>query len=391
MKPISSTSLNKYNNNLSIWIDVMRALAAQAVVLGHLHQILFIKKATNNEGEFNLLIKNIIFTLSSVSHEAVVVFFIISGYLVGGRVIKDSINKSFYFKSFIENRMTRLLIVLIPALFLTALFDFVSFNDADGMGVLNSRQHFYPQWWLEVNTFGLQAFITNLSFLQMILGFQFGTNLSLWSLSNEFWYYLLLPLLMGIIFSENNKKMLFILLSSCILVLFIFSSKEHDPYRPVYYFYNFIIWLLGALAFFINTHKRLVFSSLILLLLGVLVKLSLTIDTIPPDLLALMKSDLLIGIATIMIMSLLRFIPIKILKSRAFFFSGYSFSLYIIHLPLFFMMISLSQSLGNGLIYNTMGLSYFIFLWIMSNLLAWSFSLMTERKTKKLRRYLKNS
>ncbi len=388
MKPISSTSLNKYNNNLSTWIDVMRALAAQAVVLGHLHQILFINPITDNENSINLLIQNVISSLSSVSHEAVVVFFIISGYLVGGRVIKDSINQSFYFKPFLKNRITRLLIVLVPALFLTALFDYVSFNYADGMGVLNSRQHFYPQWWLAVNTFGLQAFITNLSFFQMILGFQFGTNLSLWSLSNEFWYYLLLPLLMGIIFSENNKKILFILLSSCILALFIFSSKEHDPYRPVYYFYNFIIWLLGAFAFFINTHQRLVFSSLILFLLGVLVKFSLNIDTIPSELLALIKSDLLIGIATIMMMSLLRFIPIKILKSRAFFFSGYSFSLYIIHLPLFFMMISLSQTLGKGLLYNPIGLGYFIFLWIMSNLLAWSFSLLTERQTKYLREKL---
>jgi peptidoglycan/LPS O-acetylase OafA/YrhL len=331
------------------------------------------------------LIQSIISSLSSVSHQAVVVFFIISGYLVGGRVIKDAMNQSFYFKPFLQNRMTRLLIVLIPALLLTALLDFISFNYADGMGVLNSRQHFYPQWWLEVNTFGLQAFFTNLSFFQMILGFQFGTNLSLWSLSNEFWYYLLLPLLMAIIFSANNKKILFILLSGCILALFIFSSKEHDPYRPVYYFYNFIIWLLGALAFFINTNKRLVFSSLALLLLGVLINISLNIDTIPSDLLALMKSDLLIGIATIIIMSLLRFIPIKIVKRSAFFFSGYSFSLYMIHLPLFFMMISLNQTLGNGLIYNAIGLGYFIFLWIISNLLAWSFSLLTERQTKYLR------
>jgi peptidoglycan/LPS O-acetylase OafA/YrhL len=388
MKSISSMSLSKYNNNLLIWIDVMRALAAQAVVLGHLHQILFINPTTNDGNTVNLLIQYVISTLSSISHEAVVVFFIISGYLVGGRVIKDSINQSFYFKSFIQNRMTRLLIVLIPALLLTALLDFVAFNYADGMGVLDSRQHFYPQWWRDVNTFGLQSFFINLSFLQMIFGFQFGTNLSLWSLSNEFWYYLLLPLLMGIIFSENNKKIWFVMLSGCILALFILSSREHDPYRPVYYFYNFIIWLLGAFSFFINTYRRLVFSSLALLLLGVLIKISLNIDTIPPDLLALMKIDLLIGITTIVIMSLLRFIPIRILKRSAFFFSGYSFSLYIIHLPLFFLMISCSQYLGNGLVYNSIGLGYFVFLWLMSNLLAWTFSLFTERKTKQLRNYL---
>lgn len=378
-----------YHNNLSIWIDVIRALAAQAVVLGHMRQILFINPNPDSNNQFSLFIQPFISIISSVPHEAVIVFFIISGYLVGGRVISDFLESRFCFSIFIQNRLSRLLIVLIPALLLTAVFDFFSFNYGDGVSILLSRQPFYPEWWAEMNPFGIQAFFTNATFLQMIVGFQFGTNLSLWSLSNEFWYYLLLPFLMGIIFYRGEKRLLFIVLTGFVLLLFIFSAKEHDPDRPIYYFYNLLIWMLGALAFFINNKPRLIIACLLFPLIALFIYSISNIPIIPSHLESLVKQDLVIAIGTVIMMRLFGFIPAKILKKSFAFLSSYSFSLYVLHLPLVFFAMSFNQQLGDGLSYNTIGLSYFLLLLFITNITAWLFSLLTERKTKQLRQALK--
>ncbi len=377
-----------YYNNLSIWLDVIRTLAAQAVVFGHMRQILFINPNTDSN---NSLIQSFISILSSVPHEAVVIFFVISGYLVGGRVISDFLAKHFCFSIFISNRLTRLLIVLIPALLLTAAFDYFSFNYGNGANILISRQPFYPKWWAEVNTFSVQSFLINASFLQMIVGFQFGTNLSLWSLSNEFWYYLFLPFLMATLFYQGNRRLLFLIFTSLIMLLFIFSAKEHDPDRPIYYFYNLLIWLLGAFAFFINNRSRLILSCFLLSFIAILIYFTSNIPVIPSHLESLIKQDFLIGIGTVITIRLLGFVPVALLKKSFSFLASYSFSLYVLHLPFVFLGMSFNQKLGEGLSYDIIGLCYFLLLWLITNIGAWLFSLFTERKTKQLRQALNNN
>src|SRR5204863_1384009 len=66
----------------------------------------------------------ILYFLSGYGHTAVVVFFVLSGFLVGGTVIRSDRNGRWSWRGYVLQRGTRLYVVLIPALLLTLCWDF---------------------------------------------------------------------------------------------------------------------------------------------------------------------------------------------------------------------------------------------------------------------------
>lgn len=65
------------------WLDLMRYVAALLVVLGHFRADFFVNydqlPASQHGG-----ITQIIYVLTSLGHSSVLIFFVLSGYLVGG-------------------------------------------------------------------------------------------------------------------------------------------------------------------------------------------------------------------------------------------------------------------------------------------------------------------
>lgn len=59
--------------------------------------------------------------MTSLGHEAVMIFFVLSGYLVGGSVLKQK--HKFEWLKYSITRLTRLWVILIPALLLTLIVD----------------------------------------------------------------------------------------------------------------------------------------------------------------------------------------------------------------------------------------------------------------------------
>jgi len=94
-------------------LDLIRGLAAVAVFSGHLRAALFLDYA---QLERTSLAIKLFYALTSFGHQAVVVFFVMSGYLVGGAVIKC--RNEFAWSKYIVARLSRLWAVLIPAIFL---------------------------------------------------------------------------------------------------------------------------------------------------------------------------------------------------------------------------------------------------------------------------------
>ena len=93
-------------------------------------------------------------------------------------------------------RLTRLWIVLLPALLLTAFWDNLgiaitgsSFYNGGMAAIYNIGPPFEP------SSYNIASFFGNLTFLQTIVVPTFGTNGPLWSLANEFWYYFLFSFL----------------------------------------------------------------------------------------------------------------------------------------------------------------------------------------------------
>ena len=98
-------------------LNWIRGLCAILVVLGHARSLGWAHGLPSTLWSGDL--SRIILLPSSFAMESVSVFFVISGYLVGGQIYNQIINGSFLWRRFLVDRMTRLYIVLIPGMIFT--------------------------------------------------------------------------------------------------------------------------------------------------------------------------------------------------------------------------------------------------------------------------------
>jgi peptidoglycan/LPS O-acetylase OafA/YrhL len=150
---------------LSIWLDFLRVAATVVVVASHLAYPRF----TNGDW--------IILRDWNVGSDAVVLFFVVSGFVIAYAAGRDGALGLFGF-----NRVTRLLSVIIPALFLTAVFDRVGYA-IDPTAYPAAFYNPLPLW--EMLARGV-TFSNEFAFPDRV---RLGTNGPLWSLSYEAAYY----------------------------------------------------------------------------------------------------------------------------------------------------------------------------------------------------------
>jgi peptidoglycan/LPS O-acetylase OafA/YrhL len=176
-------------------LDVLRGPAALLVLFGHWRNLLF--KDFHEVDNPGLIVK-LLYLFTGAGHEAVMLFFVLSGCVIAHVIYGLHERGSWSWRGYLSARLTRLWIVLIPALLLTAVWDRIgmwlaagerSIYEGDGFGnILNQ-----PVAALS----GPEVLFGNVFFLQRILVPTFGSNGPVWSISYEFVYYLAYPLLLG--------------------------------------------------------------------------------------------------------------------------------------------------------------------------------------------------
>jgi|GEM_PF-3191974 len=155
-------------------LDVLRGTAALLVVAGHSREYASRIFQLNPTG--NSLVEKVLLVPSSFAMESVAVFFVLSGFLVGGQIVKDNKQDTFSWTDFLVKRISRLWTVLIPGLLFTWLvWEIVVTGTArDGFGLQPTLvEGFY-----------------NAIFMQEVVCPPFANNAALWSISYEFWFYL---------------------------------------------------------------------------------------------------------------------------------------------------------------------------------------------------------
>ncbi|GAA5511082.1 acyltransferase family protein [Novipirellula caenicola] len=138
-------------------------------------------------------------------HEAVVFFFVTSGFLVGGGVCECSRTRPLDWRRYLADRSSRLYAVLVFALLLGAMCDSIGSHYFNAFGFY-SNQTPHPVAVIGgpfVERLDLSHFLASLFMLQEIALPSFGSNDPLWSLAHEWWYYLLFPLLLSGFSKEN--------------------------------------------------------------------------------------------------------------------------------------------------------------------------------------------
>lgn len=170
-------------------LDLIRALAAAAVCVSHIRNLMFVDYGAS--AGIGLVGKAFYFA-SNYGHSAVIVFFVLSGYFVGGSVLRQVEAGTWSWKRYLLERLSRLWIVLIPALVLTLFWDRMGLSFASGPFYLGTEGNFDQQ----INVaqhLGVGTLACNAAFLQTLACGTYGSNGPLWSLANEFWYYLWFP------------------------------------------------------------------------------------------------------------------------------------------------------------------------------------------------------
>lgn len=150
------------------WIDLLRFFAAFMVVIDHGRNSFFVAYG-DLPHEFHGPPAFLLFVVTRLGHEAVVVFFVLSGYLVGGRAIELVVDGRFDVGPYIRDRICR----IYPALLLSLLF-------SSGVAALCQNAQLSPV-----------SILTHLVGLQGVIGGVSPQNPVLWTLSYEIWFYVL--------------------------------------------------------------------------------------------------------------------------------------------------------------------------------------------------------
>jgi peptidoglycan/LPS O-acetylase OafA/YrhL len=233
-------------------INALRALAALAVAIGHVRGMFFRDYA--EAGVPHTAPIQALYGVTDLGHSAVIVFFVLSGFWVGGGVLAGVGRGQFKLLDYAIKRLVRLWIVLLPALLLTASLDgagrllFPSSSVYQGT-VLS--QTILP-WHLD-ETLTLRALLGNVVFLQSLHVPPFGTNAPLWSLAYEFWYYALFPCAV-IALRRSSRRSLRVTCASGFLLGCAISGSEVIALFPV--------WLLGAAVAYHRASIRRLLGSL---------------------------------------------------------------------------------------------------------------------------------
>jgi peptidoglycan/LPS O-acetylase OafA/YrhL len=173
-------------------MNSIRFVAAFVVVIFHL-RTLFIEDF--GEALDHGVVTMALYAVMSLGHQAVIVFFVLSGYWVGGSVIRGLRRGTFSVSAYSSARLVRLWLVLLPALALTFALDSLGRAFQGGSDIYSGSPGYHsllPEEGIASHT-SVWTALGNAVFLQDIYAPTFGSNSPLWSLAAEFWYYLAFP------------------------------------------------------------------------------------------------------------------------------------------------------------------------------------------------------
>lgn len=222
------------SKNTLIHLDMVRGLAAMTVFIGHVRQVFFVpwEQLPHHSTPWMLF-----YFITALGHQAVVVFFVLSGFFIGWAVISAWRDGRWSWRSYAMRRLTRLGVVLLPALLLALLWDQIGVLLWGASTAYNGGRPYETVLHFNVrHNLTLSAFIGNLFFLQDIRVPWFGSDAPLWSLSYEFWYYLLFPLMAGAVFVKPKRWRSVFAIASVIVLIWVGRTIA------AYY----LVWLLGV-------------------------------------------------------------------------------------------------------------------------------------------------
>ena len=331
---------------------MLRFLAALLVVLVHARAAVFLPWGELPASE-RTSINAAFFAVTRLGLESVVIFFVLSGFLVGGKAIERMRARTFEPGKFAMERISRIYLPLIPALVLSACLGRQSSSALDWAG--------------------------NLAGLQHVLVAPLGANAPLWSLAYEIWFYAL-TFAVGLLLLARYQWMAVLI---CLAFVFVFIRLDVS---------YLICWLLGAATFVWRASIPKATGAIVgaLIAVSAVVGLQLsqaganaTLTGVP-----LLRDVLivLLGVGTAMFCAVLSRLPGGRIPRAFVPFAAFSYTLYLVHYPI--LAAASRQGLVRHASVEPASLGVFVLVVLSLLVIAWLMYLPFERNTARLRRWL---
>ncbi|RZL00361.1 MAG: acyltransferase [Rubrivivax sp.] len=191
--------------NIASFLNLSRWFAAFLVVIYHVRHLVL---ADFKDVTHPTVLTKALYFATGLGHEAVVVFFVISGFLVGGITLERWRARGPDLRAYASARVSRIYTVYLPALLVGCVLDVIGLHWFNSTELYtNSAQYQTLSLSTRVDAaLDLPTFFGNLFMLQGVLTPHFGSNGPLWSLANEWWYYCLFGLLAAALTGQGKQR-----------------------------------------------------------------------------------------------------------------------------------------------------------------------------------------
>lgn len=346
------------------FLDLLRFLAALLVVLNHLRVEQFAPYHEVQAG--SAVLKTVFFCLTRIGFESVLLFFVLSGFLVGGMSVERTLHGQFAPGKYFIDRFSRIYTPLAPAL-------------AFDVGLCLMFGIAFS--WREA---GL-----NLLSLQGVVCLPFSGNSALWSLSYEVWFYILAGGLLMLVGRHGQSARVLPLL--LVFVAFLAFLRLNTAYL--------FAWTTGLVAYFIgrSTRPLLFWSGAVGLTAGGLVLMQITSRSAQIDLryfsfvdrsFAIVCFALSLGLLVSAFAHLETTAPFwRRITTWGAFAAKFSYSLYLFHIPMLILLLHLG-GLHRYTVLNARTLMIYLGNALILLVSAYLFYLCFEKHTPRVRDFL---
>ncbi len=360
-------------------LDIIRALAAIAVMLGHLRGLFYVDY--EHVAVLRAPVRALYF-FTGFGHQAVMVFFVLSGLLISSSVFRNLSRGTWNWANYAIDRSVRLYVVLVPGLFLGALWDLLGNRFFNQTGIYSTPLTRFGDF-VPVQQLSVANFLGCLLFVQTRFSAVLGSNGPLWSLFNEFWYYVLFPVLIGLILSVIDRSVLMLMyVAMAAFAVWILGGALS----------GFVVWLSGAaLAFtprvfrFADRWWTVVYTLCAATAVAACLFAARTHRAGP------MGSDLFVGLSFAFLVHGIVQLKIPVGKGGqriAKTFAGFSYSLYVLHFP---MLLLIRAARRDGSYWQPDAIHLFWGGVISIGVLLYAFGIaeVTEKKTSAVRSWVR--
>jgi peptidoglycan/LPS O-acetylase OafA/YrhL len=379
---INATACNKVGDKgipegLSFWLDFLRGISALLVVFSHIRIHFLGFWIERPEASMPDWLLRSFYALTGLGHEAVIVFFVLSGFLVGTKFFPGSVYRKDEFSRYLVNRLARIWTVLIPAILISVIVSYCLYYNLPE----NAFFHIEPCVPSAINV------ISNIFFLNEGYTETVCSNKPAWSIHSEMHYYILWPLILFGFFSKKISKSAII--CSLLAIFIILSLMVFDTVDKKNTLLLFPIWIAGIV---VSKYKLL---NIPLWILGPI----LVVTMVLPSLININDfwplGDYIIAFFVVVFLIRAKISkPINFLKNLVEWLSKISFSLYMTHM---IVIIVLKNFLQINFSYETKGafidlnlIMVLLGIFVLSILVAYIFYLAFESNTHKTRLMLNN-